>query len=399
MILLLKIVFLLCFLALLHSYVIYPFLLDIWAKGKLPNQICYTKEETLPFVSVLLSVYNEERVIAQKLDSLLQLDYPTKQLLIYIGSDCSSDQTNTIIEQYAKENPQIQFFPFSQRRGKPGVINELSEMALKRNPASDQHLFLLTDASVMLGDQTLWHLVKHFKNTEIVVVDANMTHIGMKAEGISKSEDQYISKEVQIKHKEGIIWGKMIGPFGGCYTIRSNYFSKIPDNYLVDDFYITMRVFEKGGLAINDLEAVCYEPVSHEIKEEYRRKARISAGNFQNLLTFRHLWWPPFKPLSFAFFSHKILRWLGPFFLLGISVSGLILCYNGNLFFGTLFVLIILGGALISVADIVFYKLGINLFPLRSVRYFILMNLALLQGFLKFINGITSNVWEPPKRN
>ena len=399
MILFLKILFVLCVLALLHSYLFYPLLLKVLSKGKKPNTIQFQPGESLPFVSVLLSVYNEEKVITEKIESLLQLDYPFDKLLIYIGSDCSSDETNPIIEGYVQKNKNIRFFPFQERRGKPGVVNELAEMATKEQQRAADHIFLLTDASVMLAKQTLWHLVKHFKNQKIVVVDANMTHTGMKAEGISKSEERYISSEVRIKHRESILWGKMIGPFGGCYAIRSNYFSRIPDNYLVDDFYITMRVFEKGGLAINDLDAICYEPVSHEIREEFRRKARISAGNFQNLLTFRQLWWPPFKALNFAFFSHKVLRWMGPFFLIGLCLSGGILWFFGNQWYGLLFVMIVLSGAIFSILDYFLHQFGINFFPLRSIRYFILMNVALLKGFINFINGITSNVWEPPKRN
>ena len=123
----------------------------------------------------------------------------------------------------------------------------------------------------------------------------------------------------------------MIGPFGGCYMLRSNYFSKVPDNYLVDDFYIAMEVFRKGGLAINDLSAICTESNSSDILEEFKRKSRISAGNFQNLLTFKNLLWPPFSKLAFNFISHKVLRWLGPLFIATFTILGLILGLSGKI--------------------------------------------------------------------
>lgn len=384
---------------LLHSYVFYPLLLRMLAVGKKPNDLIFSKEEDFPRVSVIMAVYNEEKVIAEKLDSLLHLDYPRDRLLIFIGSDRSSDRTNEIVGQYAGKHGIIHFSPYEERRGKPGVINQLTEEALNRYPESADHIFLITDANVILTPLTLRNLARHFRNERIVIVDAHMVHTGMQDEGISHAENRYISSEVKLKYLEGIVWGKMIGPFGGCYAIRSDYFSKVPATFLVDDFYITMKAFERGGEAINDLDAICYESVSHEIREEFRRKARISGGNFQNLLTFKHLWWPPVRPVSFAFFSHKVLRWMGPFFLIGMVVAAAILGYGGNLFYRLLFLFLIVIFALLPLLDYLLKNFNIHLLPARALRYFVIMNVALLAGFLKFLNGIQNNVWEPPKRN
>lgn len=385
--------------SILHSYLLYPLLLRRLARGKRPNRLLFSKEEEWPRVSVILSAYNEQEVIRQKMDSLVGLDYPENKIRLYVGSDCSSDQTNAIVSEYAARHPHLRFFPFTQRRGKPGVINELAGIATEEWGRGPGHIFILTDASVMLDPHCAATLVRHFKNPEIDVVDAHMIHFGMKEEGISRAEDEYISSEVQLKYREGLIWGAMAGPFGGCYAIRSNRFAFVPPNFLVDDFYITMKALEQGGKAINDLEATCREPVSHTIREEFRRKARISAGNFQNMSAFRHLWWPPFRPLSFTFFSHKVLRWLGPFFFIIILLSSGLLAMEGNLFYALLFWVMVGGLIVLPLLDILFNALGINLLPLRGARYFVMMNLALLQGFFKYLKGIRSNVWEPTKRN
>ncbi|MGB1217050.1 MAG: glycosyltransferase family 2 protein, partial [Saprospiraceae bacterium] len=208
----------------------------------------------------------------------------------------------------------------------------------------------------------------------------------------------YISGEVKIKYMEGKLWGTMMGPFGGCYAIRAEYFKQVPDNFLVDDFFIAMNVFDKGGKAVNELEAICYESVSHELKEEFRRKSRISAGNYQNLFTYFHLLSPLRGKLAFTFFSHKFLRWMGPFLIIMALVSSLVLMLLGNVifagFFGFLMILIII----IPIFDVVLQNVGIHLRLFRSVRYFFMMNLALLKGFFKYIKGIESNVWQPTKR-
>ena len=374
-------------------------ILRILGQGKTGNQQFYTSTEELPDVSVIMSLYNEEKVIQEKLERLQALDYPKHKIRMYIGSDCSSDNTNKIVESFAVKDDRIHFFPFNERRGKPGVVNDIADAALEERGQRNDHIFLVTDANVMPQASTLKNLVRHFKNEEITLVDSNMVNIGMKAQGISKSEKQYVSNEVLMKNWEGKIWKKMIGPFGGFYVIRSNYFSKVPPRYLVDDFYITMRLFEKNGNAINDLEAICYEAVSHDMSEEYKRKARISAGNFQNLKTFKRLLWPFWKGLGFAFLSHKVLRWLGPFFLILLMISGIILAIYSSLFYTLIFALIGMMLIGIPILDSILKRINVNIFLFRSVTYFNMMNIALFQGFINYLKGITTNVWQPPKRN
>ena len=393
----LTVLFLLSGFALVYTYFLYPRFVIWYAKNKKGNTQFFD-EDSLPYVSVLMSVYNEESVIDQKIQSLLQQDYPKHKLSIFIGSDCSADQSDEIVQKYADANPNLFFFPFYERQGKPGVINQLATKAFAKT-SDENHIFLITDANVILSPVVLKKLSRHFKNPAIAIVDANMVHTGMQVEGISLSEDYYISSEVTLKHSESLIWGKMAGPFGGCYALRASYFCEVPANFLVDDFYIAMKVFEKGGDVINDLEAVCYEAVSHEMMEEFRRKARISAGNFQNLVTFPHLWWPPFRLPAFVLFSHKVLRWLGPLFILIMMVISLLFTIWGVLYYQLFFAALCFGVFILPLLDKSLNKLGLNLFLLRSIRYFMLMNIALAKGFFKFLKGIKHNAWEPPKRN
>lgn len=385
-------------LAFFHTYLFYPFLLWRWSKGKKTNEVVYSDSEEWPRIFVLMSLYNEEKVITQKLDSLLQQNYDPYKFFVFIGSDCSSDQTDAIVSKYAAAHIQVVFFPFEVRRGKPGVINELSCRIERSFQPTSRDIYLITDANVILEKNVFKKLAQHFKEESIGLVDARMIHTGMKDDGISKAEDRYISAEVRLKHWESLIWRKMIGPFGGCYAVRASHFRRIPGNFLVDDFYIAMKVFEQGANAINEMDAHCFEAVSHELAVEYSRKRRISAGNYQNLLTFPHLWWPPFKPLSFAFFSHKVLRWWGPFFLILIIVSSLVLAASGTFFFQLFSATLVFVLVCIPLIDWILAQFNINIKVFRGLRYFILMNMALLEGFIKFLNGIQTNVWQPTKR-
>jgi cellulose synthase/poly-beta-1,6-N-acetylglucosamine synthase-like glycosyltransferase len=266
----------------------------------------------------------------------------------------------------------------------------------------DQHILIITDANVMLAANTIFQLCKHFKDAKIAVVDSNIINPDRKeGNGIAKNEKGYISREVMMKHYEGKAWGAMIGPLGGCYAIRSTYFTEVPKGFLVDDFYIAMKALEKGGKAINELEAICYEDVSSKISEEFRRKTRISSGNFANLSVF----WPMLMPwkgaLAFAFLSHKVLRWFGPFFIIAAFIANIFLAFafGGNLFYQILFFLQTFGLFAVPLLDFLAGLLGLHLAPLRYISYFLAMNAALLKGFFNYLKGVRNNVWQPTQRN
>ncbi|NNE29126.1 MAG: glycosyl transferase family 2, partial [Saprospiraceae bacterium] len=264
----------------------------------------------------------------------------------------------------------------------------------------EESILFMTDASVMLDPNCLVEMVKHFKNPEVFLVDATMKSIGTTEGGISASEGMYIEMEGRLKTWVSKATGIMMGPFGGCYCIRASSYHPVPPTFLVDDFYITMKGYADGGLAINEEDAVCYEKVGVEQKEEYKRKRRISSGNFQNMVHFFDLWFPPVNALGFSFFSHKVLRWCGPFFII-FALAGLtILVITGTtITYQFLFVSLVLWLIVLPLLDRILGTVGLRIGILRNIRYFNVMNWALLQGFFKYIYGIKSNVWQPPKRS
>src|SRR6185437_15691809 len=159
---------------------------------------------------------------------------------------------------------------------KSEIINDLYRQ-------SSSAIIVSTDANVFFEEDTLYHLIKHYKEETIGLVGGNILNPEFKKTGISFQEKKYLERENRIKYLEGISMGAMIGAFGGCYSIRRNLFVAVPLNWLVDDFYIGMQVLRQGKKTINELSAICTEDVSNKIMEEFRRKVRISAGNFQNL--------------------------------------------------------------------------------------------------------------------
>lgn len=355
-------------------------------------------QQFLPRVSVLMAVHNEEMVLEDKLNSLLAQDY-AGEYRIYVGSDNSSDGTNAMLARYAAADDRLNVRLFTTRQGKPGIVNQLAAQAA---PLDEQHIFILTDASVMLQPNAITELVgPMLTNPNLAMADARMIHTGMAKAGIGQTEDLYIGREVKLKQAEGKLWGYTIGPFGGCYALRANYFRPVPANFLVDDFFLCLSAYEQGGRGISVPTAHCYEAVGQEMGDEFRRKVRISSGNWQNAVRFKKLWWPPTGRLGYAFFSHKLLRWLTPLLLILLLVSLFaLMAFYGNYWAAGAFFSLSCLLTLPPLLDYLLSSLGnIHWFALRSTRYFLAMNLALLVGFFRYLKGIQSNVWQPSKRH
>jgi cellulose synthase/poly-beta-1,6-N-acetylglucosamine synthase-like glycosyltransferase len=362
--------------------------MKLLAKNRKENTIVFEPGSDLPFISVLMAVYNEDAVITEKIRSIYYTLYPLNKFEVLVGSDASTDGTNNILKVYSENYQHFRFFPFEKRQGKPQIINRLTQEA-------KGEILIITDANVMLEINTLFELVKHFKNNEIGLVDSFMKNKGTVVHGISVQEKAYISREVSIKHYESITFGTMMGPFGGCFAVRASLFEPIPKNFLVDDFYINMLVFKKKKKAISNLNAVVIEDVSNNLGEEFRRKRRIATGNFQNLKKFSFLLWPP-SPLSFCFLSHKVLRWFGPVLMIAAFLS-LIFLYDQNLYRYLLFVGVFF--LFIPIFDALLRNLNIHIQLLRFITHFASMNMALLAGLFRFITGVKTNIWQPTRRN
>lgn len=385
--------FLLC-----YTYILYPLILNILSsiysiKIGNPSSIDHTYE-----VFILMAAHNEESVILDKLRSINKSDYPAEKVKIYIGSDNSIDGTNDLIKSYIDKCKYPIFFHVMEKRsGKVGTINQLYRSILKANTLNDKSIFICTDANVIFHEKTITNLVRNFSDSNIGIVDTQIQNLAQNEHGVFESESTYLNREVKLKYQEGKLFGNLMGAFGGCFAIRATCFQIIPENLRVDDFFLSMQTMIKGYKIISEPKAICYEKVGLTFNEEFKRKRRISSGNFQNLAHFKkHIL--PINKLGIIFFSHKVIRYIGPLLMLLTFISSIYLAIYGEHFFTLLLMAQGIWYAGIPLIDILFQKFGINIVALRNVRYFNYMNLALLLGFKDYINGIESNIWEPTKR-
>jgi cellulose synthase/poly-beta-1,6-N-acetylglucosamine synthase-like glycosyltransferase len=383
-----KLLFWIAALLIFHTYAAYPFLLSSIHKLRKKKDIPVATDY-LPAISVLMAVHNEEEVIKLKIDALFRSDYPPEKLEVLVASDASDDNTSEILDTLSVLYPRLRAFRYNERIGKPAAINTLSESATGE-------LLLITDANVIPEKNTIRKLVRNFADPRIGLADTRLINTGLKKDGISVPEVAYISFESKLKHIEGELWGTMMGPFGGFYAVRKASYQPNTANILADDFRICMNVMKKGERAVSDKEAVVYEDVSNNLADEFIRKVRISAGNFQNLSYFSALLMKPYSILSFCFISHKVLRWLTPLFWFIMIFANIILLQR-SIFYLVLFLLQVIF-IILPPLDILLKKLNINLVPLRFFTHLYFMNIALFVGFVRYLRGIKSGAWAPTKR-
>ena len=371
---------------LLYTYVGYPALL--WLLNRVipaPGSMS-TEPAEWPQVSIILSAYNEENVIADRLKNLLDLDYPRERLEILVGSDGSTDRTCEIVNRF---NPQgIRLVAFKERRGKASVVNDLVAQARG-------DIAVLTDANTFFDSDAVRELVKAFRRYPSACAVLGRLDLRSSTE-TGNLDGVYWRYDTLIKTLESR-FGSVVGGNGAIYAVRRKRYQPISREAISnDDFLIPMLMrLHSGGQVFFVPSARAWEMSPERIRDEFRRHVRIGAGDLQALLWTWRLLLPWKGRVAVAYFSHKVLRWFGPWFMLvgfGANLWLLDLRFFQALFVGQLVVCgLALGATLVHHVPI----LGK---AATGARYFLVLNAALLLGFIRFALGVARPTWDPAPR-
>jgi biofilm PGA synthesis N-glycosyltransferase PgaC len=361
----------------LYVYVGYPLLLVIIALRARPTR---RDESYLPFVSLIIAAYNEEKVLREKIDNSLALDYPRDLIEIVIASDGSTDATNAIAESYADRG--IILYKVIPRGGKTRALNTVI-------PKTRGEILVLSDANTMFRADAIRKLVRHFVDPTVGAVSGDVRLVDA-AESHAHSEGLYYRYERWLQGLESQV-GSVIGADGGMYAIARKCFHAPSDRVLVDDFVISMTVARLGYRVLYDPETVAVEQGTLSSAEEFRRKIRVVGGGIQALLLREGL--PTLKQpvFIFCYISHKILRWVVPCFLVALFLSSLFL-HRQQIYF-----LALAGqGFFYSIAAAYAVdRLGIRRFKRIGIPYyFCLVNGAALIGLWRAISNTHTVMWE-----
>lgn len=346
-------------------------------------------ESFLPPVTFIVPAYNEAAFIEKKIQNSLALRYPADQLFFIFITDGSTDNTVQIVSRY----PQVNLLHQPSRYGKSAAINRaMQEVATP--------FVVFSDANTLLHPQSIIKLVRHYSNEKVGGVSGEKRIRDTEGSTVGFGEQLYWQYESLLKKANGNFY-TIVGAAGELFSIRTKLYQLLNDATIQDDFVISARVCQQGYRFLYESEAFGVEASSASMREERKRKIRISAGCFQSLVLLKGLL-NPFKnfKVAFQYISHRVLRWtLCPLLL------PLVFILNANLFFtgaeGLYKILFGLqcGFYFLAVLGWLFAGKKPVVKILFIPYYFVFMILSQYAGFYRFVTKKQPGVWEKSERN
>ena len=374
-----------CFFSLLiiYLYLGFPLFLSLVAKlFKRNHRIDETYE---PTVTLIIAAYNEEAVIQEKLENSLNLNYPADKLEILVVSDCSSDRTDEIVQNFPFN--QVKLVRMSERTGKTSGLNRALEQV-------NSDMVVFSDANAIYDSMAIRKLVRHFVDSTVGYVVGHARYVTNSNSAAGKSEDLYWNYEVQIKQWESD-FHSVVGGDGALYMIRRKLYQPL-ETTDINDFVNPLQIIAAGYRGLFDREAFCFENSAGNFEKEFGRKVRIVNRSFNGLLRVSELLNPfKFGRFTWLLVSHKLLRWFSPFVLLAHFIATLALPFVGS--FAILPGLFLGFYLLLSLCALVGWfaerKGRKGSAPFYLAYYFILMNIASAYGVFRRLCGDQIVTW------
>jgi len=379
-----------------YSYVGYGILLYLIVKikGKKKFNQLVNSEENLPEVTLIVAAYNEENYIEAKIENSLKLNYPKDKIHFFFVTDGTTDTTNERILNHKNSfGACVQLFFQPERRGKIAAVERII-------PFVETPIIVFSDANTDLNRDAILNIVKHYQNPKVGAV-AGEKRVNLSAEAAGVGEGIYWKYESQLKKWDYQLYS-VVGAAGELFSMRTELHQPIERDTLIEDFVTTMRIVQNGYRVGYAPDAYAVEGHSANVKEELKRKIRISAGGLQAIWRLRALL-NPFKygVLTFQYVSHRVLRWtLAPLFLpiilflnyyfieVGARPQHIyVILFWAQLFF---YASAILGWFFEQ------FKMKVKIFYIPY--YFCVINYSVYRGFMRLVSGSQSVVWEKAKR-
>ena len=372
-----------------HTYLLYPIVLFCafslvqvrrdwrYLRSRRDGR-CHAQAATeLPPVTLIIAAYNEEARLRAKLANLRLLDYPRDRLDVIVVSDGSTDGTNAILR--AAHDPNIRCIFLPTRGGKASALNHAVAQA-------HHDVLIFSDAATRFAPDAVEKLARHFGDPQVGAVCGSLE---FEASPESRqTEGVYWAYESRLRLMESRL-GATLTASGAIYALRRCCYPRLPADTVLDDLVIPMNARKLGYRVLYDPEAVGTDVAASSVAGEFTRRVRLATGSFRAL---GQVLRTPLDPVTaFAFFSHKILRWILPFLLIAMLVS------SGLLWSQPLYRIALLG----QLAFYLWAALGF-LFRQRmqSVRfgllgyYLLAIHLAFLVGFIHFLGGRKETAWQ-----
>lgn len=366
-----------------YTYLGYPLILFVLSFIR-RKQIYKKHSLDLPYVSIVIAAKNEEGLIAGRLKNLLQQDYPSKLLEIVVVSDNSTDDTALIVERLAEATKTPKIILLHQDMGQGGKPAALNKGVLR----AKGEVIVFADCRQRYSEEAIRQLIANFQDQTVGCVSGELLFVEDSESDIEVEMGAYWKYEKLIRKLESAT-GSVVGATGAIYAIRKNLFKPLPDETLLDDVLVPLNVAEQGMRVIFDGAATAFDTISNKIGNEWKRKTRTLAGNWQLLSLNTNLINPLSSPLWWRLFSHKISRLLVPFFLTILIVSS----FQESGIFPRMVLwiqtIVYLSAVLGHFVPSVRKYIGLGL-----TYFFCVLNLAAFVGWCKWITGKTETGWK-----
>lgn len=336
-----------------------------------------------PPISVIITVYNEEKRIAQKLENTLALDYPQDMMEIIVVSDGSTDRTEEIVNSYADRG--VRLLAIEGRNGK-----HFGQGRGIRSATND--IVVLTDATTFLEKNGIANIIRNFADPTIGCVSSEdrMKSVGSSGSG----EGAYVRYEMKLRSLESAV-GSLVGVSGSFFAVRRKLCAGWIDN-MSADFYMPLLTYKNGYRTILEPEAVGYYEVVNKPGKEFTRKVRTIVHGLEVLFRFKEMLNPIRHGLySLKIISHKLSRWLVPLYLIVLLAANAMLAHTHSFYQVTLAAQVLL--YLLAILAAVFSSLQtVKLF--RIPFFFVMVNWSIVVSWYNFLQGEEFVIWEPTKR-
>jgi cellulose synthase/poly-beta-1,6-N-acetylglucosamine synthase-like glycosyltransferase len=391
----LKVLFWVCLFIVFYTYLGYGMLLYLiirikrLVKGK-PSPAPMPTDEQLPTMTLMICAYNEQDIVAEKMQNTRALDYPKDKFWVMWVTDGSDDRTNELLAAY----PEVDIVFSPERRGKTAALKHgLREVKTQ--------YVAFTDANTMINSGAMKEIARLFMDKTVGCVSGEK-RVAPRKEGemAAEGEGLYWRYESTLKKWDSELYSTM-GAAGELYAMDPKLCRDVPDNALLDDFMMSMYVVDEGHRIAYSPDAYALEYGSADIHEESKRKRRIAAGGLQSIWWLRKMLNPFRQPLvAFQYISHRVLRWsITPIAMIILLMVNAALVMMGA---GSFFTVVLILQLLFYLAALLGYILsewGYRNKLLYTAYYFVFMNLNVFRGMAYLRSHSNSGAWEKAKRS
>jgi cellulose synthase/poly-beta-1,6-N-acetylglucosamine synthase-like glycosyltransferase len=367
-------------LALGYTYLGYPVL--VWLMSRFGERKVQ-RGAIEPTVSIIITAYNEERHLTEKLQNTLSLDYPAKKTEIIVTSDCSSDTTDEIVRKFASAGVRLHRQP--ERLGKTAAQNEAVRLA-------QGEIILFSDATTLYQPDVVRNIVPNFADASVGCAAGRLVYIDPSQSSVGQGAKSYWGYESFLKRHESRACS-LIGTSGCLYAVRRSAYVPLY-NEACSDFIIATKMVEQGLRTVYEPDAVCTEETNTRPDREMRMRVRVIAQTYTDLWRHRAM----LNPFTTGFYavqliSHKVMRYLVPVFLFLLLAASTVLAQTST------FYAVIAGTHLVffltAALSALLEHFGVSIRLLALPRYFVLTNLAAVLAFYEFLSGNRYAHWEP----